>query len=213
MLGDADRREPVAGRHGQLGGFDVISTGRKVLAAIEVAVGLEGVPESTIRVGSSELNEIDPAKLIVRLENRLHGLETLQAKTDGEIDRLEVEASRAREDLAKPFSLSQQLAEARDRVAEIEQQLEDSARKSQRDDPNEFPAASLSSGASNAGNPAQVAGPSRAESPSRGQQVVTLARTGFPAAALAGPAGAKIAVAAHRIPTADRRLTPMPDGS
>lgn len=132
MLGDTDRRGPVADRHGQLGGFDVISTGRKVLAATEIAVGLEGVPESTNRVGSSELNDIDPAKLIVWLENRLHGLEALQAKTRSEIERLELETSRAREDLAKPFSLSQQLIEAKDRVAEIEQQLEDAARNSQR---------------------------------------------------------------------------------
>ena len=211
MLGDPGRREPVADRHGQLGGFDVVSTGRKVLAATEIAVGLEGLPESTIRLGSNELNDIDPAKLIVRLENRLNGLEALKAKTRSEIEQLEVEATRAREDLAKPFSLSQQLIEARDRVAEIGRQLEEAARKSERDDQAELPAASLSGSASNAENSAQVAGPSRAETQSRDQQVVTLARTGFPAAALAGPAGATTAVAAHQTPTPDRRLARMPD--
>jgi hypothetical protein len=92
------------------------------------------VPESEIRLSQSELEDIDPARLIVRLVNRLHSLESIQTKTSSDIERLKIEAARGAEDLAKPFPLSDQLADARIRVAQIEQQLEEAAKRTKRGD-------------------------------------------------------------------------------
>lgn len=95
-----------------------------------VTLALDGVPEAEIRMGPAELAGADPARMIVRLENRLHGLETVRARAISEIGRLELEAGRAGEDLARPLSLAEQLAEAQDRVRRIEQELQEAARAS-----------------------------------------------------------------------------------
>jgi hypothetical protein len=90
-------------------------------------MALDGAPESEIRLTAADLADTDPAGLVIRLENRLTGLESLKARTAGEIDRLRIEAARAREDIEKPFPQSGQLAEARDRVRRIEEQLKEAA--------------------------------------------------------------------------------------
>jgi N12 class adenine-specific DNA methylase/SAM-dependent methyltransferase len=115
-------------QHGQLGGFDVISTARRVLATREVVLTLHGAPEADIRLSPDELADTDPARLVIRLENRLHALEAVKTKAFKEILDLKAEAARAREDLARPFPSARQLTETRERVARLDQQLTDAAR-------------------------------------------------------------------------------------
>ena len=129
-LGDHGR-QPVQARHGHLAGFEVTGTVQRTLGVTQVTIALDGVPEAEIRLTPDELDDIDPAKLVVRLENRLSNLETVKAKAISEIDRLKTEAARARDDLARPFPQARQLAEARDRVQQIDHQLQEAARAPQ----------------------------------------------------------------------------------
>ena len=123
----------IEARLGHLGGFDVTAATSRVLGTTQVALALDGVPESEIRLTATDLAETDPAGLVIRLENRLTGLESLKTRTAAEIDRLRTEAARAREDIEKPFPQSGQLAAARDRVRRIEEQLKEAATAQQRD--------------------------------------------------------------------------------
>ena len=118
---------------GHLGGFDVSAATCRVLGTTQVALALDGVPESEIRLTAKDLTDTDPAGLVIRLENRLTGLEVLKTRTAGEIDRLRIEAARAGEDIDRPFPQVGRLAAARDRVRQIEEQLKEAAASQQRD--------------------------------------------------------------------------------
>jgi hypothetical protein len=121
-------------RPGHLGGFDVTTATSQRLGTTQVTIALDGVPESEIWLIAKDLADMDPAGLVIRLENRLTGLETLKAKTLNEIDRLGTESARAREDTSKPFPQADQLAAARDRARQIDKQLAKAARPSQPDE-------------------------------------------------------------------------------
>jgi N12 class adenine-specific DNA methylase/SAM-dependent methyltransferase len=112
---------------GHLGGFDVTTQARRVLGTTEVTLALNGAPRSEILLTAKDLAETEPAGLIIRLENRLSGLEKLKTKTLDEINRLESDSAHARDDIAKPFPQADQLAAARERVRQIERQLEEAA--------------------------------------------------------------------------------------
>jgi len=71
----------------------------------------------------AEIKAADPAKLVIRLENRLSGLESLKTRTLTEIDQLTAEAAHGQDDLARPFAQAGQLDAARDRVARLNKQL------------------------------------------------------------------------------------------
>ena len=131
----------IEARPGQLGGFDVTTATSRRLGTTQITVGLDGVPESGIWLTAKDLADTDPAGLVIRLENRLTGLEALKAKTLNEIGRLRTEAARAREDIRKPFAQTDQLAAARDRARLIEKQLEEAVRPSQPDEHDEPPGA------------------------------------------------------------------------
>jgi hypothetical protein len=103
----------------------------------EVTLALDGVPESDVRLTAKDLAGTAPAGLVIRLENRLTGLEALRTRTLNEIDRLGTETARAREDTCKPFPQTDQLAAARDRAREINRQLEEAARPQQPEDHHE----------------------------------------------------------------------------
>jgi len=133
--GSSHRR--IEARPGHLGGFDVTTVASRVLGTTQVVLALEGVPESEVRLTAKDLADADPAGLILRLENRLTGLEALKTKTLNEIDRLGTEAARAREDNGKPFPQVSQLAAARVRARQIDSQLEEAARQQQPEDHHE----------------------------------------------------------------------------
>ena len=65
-----------------------------------------------MRLTAKDLADTDPAGLILRLENRLTGLEALETKTRHEIDRLGIEAARAREGDQQPATRSSPAAAA-----------------------------------------------------------------------------------------------------
>jgi N12 class adenine-specific DNA methylase/predicted RNA methylase len=118
---------------GQLGGFCLTATTRRALGSMESTVALDGAPQAEIRLTAGDLAEADPAGLIIRLENRLAGLEAVKTRTLAEIDRLRTEVDRARQDTDKPFPQASQLVTARTRAQQIIKQLEEAAAAQQQD--------------------------------------------------------------------------------
>jgi hypothetical protein len=94
----------IEARPGQLGGFDITTATSRRLGTTQITVALDGIPESGIWLTAKDLADTDPAGLVIRLENRLTGLEALKAKALNEIDRLDTETARAREDTSKGWS-------------------------------------------------------------------------------------------------------------
>jgi hypothetical protein len=119
-------------RPGELGGFTVIVTVERVLGSMNVIVALDGAPGTEVRMTPAEVKSADPGKLIIRLENRLSGLESLRSRSLSEIDQLTSEAAHARDDIARPFPQAGQLTTARDRVARLDERLQQTAAPSQR---------------------------------------------------------------------------------
>ena len=75
----------------------------------------------------AEVKGADPGELIIRLENRLSGLESLRSRSLSEIDQLTTEAAHARDDITRPFPQADQLTSVRDRVQQIDSQLKHAA--------------------------------------------------------------------------------------
>jgi len=114
-------------RPGELGGFPVTVTVERVLGSMNVILALDRVPGIEIRMSPAEIKAADPAKLVIRLENRLGGLESLKTRTLAEIDQLTTETAHGQGDLARPFTQAGQLDAARDRVARLNKQLSQAA--------------------------------------------------------------------------------------
>jgi len=110
-------------RPGQLGGFAMTVTVERVLGSMNVIMALDGAPGTEVRMTPAEVKSADPGKLIIRLENRLSGLESLRSRSLSEIDQLTTEATHARDDIARPFPQAGQLAAARDCVLRLEEKL------------------------------------------------------------------------------------------
>ena len=140
-------------RPGELGGFPLIVTIERVLGSMNVILALGGAPGTDIRMTPAEVRGADPGKLIIRLENRLSGLESLRSRSQSEIDQLTTEATHARDDIAKPFPQAAQLAGARDRVARLEEKLRETAAPSRRNGDGCLAAAALHDTAAMAGIP------------------------------------------------------------
>jgi N12 class adenine-specific DNA methylase len=119
---------------GHLGGFDVTAAIDRVLGTTQIVVALDGAPGSEIRMTTEDLASTDPSGLVIRLENRLAGLEALKSRTLEEISRLHTETARASDDLGKPFPRSDQLTAARDRVEDIGERLREAAQPPQQDE-------------------------------------------------------------------------------
>jgi hypothetical protein len=117
----------LADRPGQLGGFDITAVIERILGTTSITIALDGAPGAELRMEPADIRAHDPGKLIVRLEGRLAGLESLKTRTLTDIDRLTTEADRARDDLDKPFTQAGQLTAARERVREIDEKLKHQA--------------------------------------------------------------------------------------
>ena len=87
------RHGPVS--PGELGGFMVTVTMERLLGSVNVIMALHGAPGTKVRVTPTEVKGSDPGKPIIRLENRLSGLESLRSRSLSEIDQLTAEASHA----------------------------------------------------------------------------------------------------------------------
>jgi hypothetical protein len=118
---------------GSLGGFPVLVTVRRPPSTdIVIALSLDGVPESEVRLTVAQLAA---TALVTRLENRLSGLEHLREGTAAKVVMLRGEVAKAAEMLAKPFLHSDRLAAARARVHEISQELEKIANRTPENTP------------------------------------------------------------------------------
>ena len=114
-------------RLGQLGGFEVTTEIVRVLGTIEVSLGLDSAPGPDVRMTLADLSGTDPAGLVIRLENRLARLEDHKADVLAEIGRLRAELTHANDSIGQPFPQASQLASARDRSRQIEDQLRTAA--------------------------------------------------------------------------------------
>jgi hypothetical protein len=138
---------------GELGGFTVSVTVERILGSMNVIMALDGTPGTEVRMTPAEVKGADPGKLIIRLENRLSGLESLRSRSLAEIDQLTTEAAHARDDIARPFPQADQLAAARDRVLRLNEQLRQTAAPSHRNGNDWLPAAATHDAAAMAGIP------------------------------------------------------------
>jgi len=110
-------------RPGHLGGFPLTATTHRALGTTTITLTLDSAPGTDIRIPATDLREADPVGLITRLENRLHRLEERKATAVADADRARQEITHARETLGQPFPHAAQLAEARERTREIDEQL------------------------------------------------------------------------------------------
>jgi len=125
LLNSSHRR--LEEQPGELGGFTVSVTVERVLGSMNVTMALDGAAGTEVRMTPAEVKATDPGKLIIRLENRLNGLESLRSRSQSEIDQLTTEAAHARDDITRPFPQSDQLAAVRDHVLRLEEKLRETA--------------------------------------------------------------------------------------
>ena len=119
---DGQRRHTL--QPGQLGGFQLTADIERSLGKTYVALALDGAPGTEIRLRTHELAEADPAGLVTRLENRLARLEERKARAIADNERARREIDYARDNIGRPFPQAAQLAAARDRAREIDEQLQ-----------------------------------------------------------------------------------------
>jgi N12 class adenine-specific DNA methylase len=119
---------------GTLGGFDLSIAVRDR----EVSLILHGLPDGTVRLPIADLpRDGAPVGLITRLENKLAGLEKLQATTAADLERAKAEVERARANLGKPFPHTEALAQARAEAAELAKELGAESQEAPTADPGE----------------------------------------------------------------------------
>jgi hypothetical protein len=167
-------------------------------------------PAPTSPCPPAEVKSADPGKLIIRLENRLSGLESLRSRSPSEIDQLTTEAAHARDDIARPFPQADQLAVARDRVLRLDEQLRQTATPSPRRGNDWLLAAAMHDAAATAGIPgAAVVAVSHQDG--QPQSPARVSRCDFPVDnPLAGPASAADQVIPNpriQIPRTARHVT------
>ena len=121
----------VTTRAGHLGGFPLTATPERALGRTTVALALDGAPGTDVRIPAAELRDADPVGLIARLEGRLQRLEERKATAYADTEHARSEITHAREALGQPFPHTTQLAEARQRAREIDEQLQHMAEAQQ----------------------------------------------------------------------------------
>jgi N12 class adenine-specific DNA methylase len=118
-------------QHGHLGGFPVTASIDRSLGTTTIALALDGAPDASVQIPARDLRDADPAGLITRLEHRLHRLEERKTTALADIDHARREITHAQESTGKPFPQAAQLAEARDRARQIDEQLQKMAEPKQ----------------------------------------------------------------------------------
>jgi N12 class adenine-specific DNA methylase/SAM-dependent methyltransferase len=116
---------------GHLGGFPLTATTERALGRTTIALALDGAPGTDIRIPAADLRDADPVGLITRLEGRLQRLEERKTTTLADTNRARSEITHAREALGQSFPHTTQLAEARQRAREIDEQLQHMAEAQQ----------------------------------------------------------------------------------
>ena len=131
QLGYRARQLPA----GELGGFPLTATITGPAEQVQVALAFDGAPGTEMTFTRQDLAATDPTGLITRLENRLTGLETAKTRALAGIDHARSEIDHATASLGKPFPQAADLAAARQRGREIDEQLEAAAAPPQPPDP------------------------------------------------------------------------------
>jgi N12 class adenine-specific DNA methylase len=196
-------------RPGELGGFTVTVIVERFLGSMNVIMALDGAPGTEVRMTPAEVKGTDPGKLIIRLENRLSGLESLRSRSLSEIDQLTAEAAHARDDIARSFPQAGQLAAARDRVLRLEEKLRETAAPSRGNDNDWLLAAATHDAAVMARVPGAAVAASHRDGQPRSPAEVS--QRDFPAdnplAGTASAAGQVIARSPIQITRAPRHVT------
>ena len=162
QMADLDGLRVSTATHGQLGGFPVTAAAGPALGKTVVTLSLDGAPRSDIHLSEQDVNEADPGGLVTRLENRLARLEEEKASTLADIGRAHREIAHAQDSIGKPFPQVGQLAAARERARQIDEELGQMAATPQASDQagKEPSAESMPAGA--AGAATREAGPAPA---------------------------------------------------
>ncbi|MEW2401963.1 AAA family ATPase [Streptomyces sp. NPDC046862] len=88
---------------GELGGFPVFAVTQRSFEGMYVELHFQGAPVDPVRLTASGLANQDRVGLIRRLENTLDSLESVHAKAQEHIARIEANIERAKELVGKPF--------------------------------------------------------------------------------------------------------------
>ncbi len=112
---------------GELGGFPLTATIGQALGEVLVTMSFDGAPGTETRLTTADLAQMEPVGLITRLENRLARLETARTQALAGIDHARGELDHACASLGRPFPQAADLASARDRVRQIDEQLQAAA--------------------------------------------------------------------------------------
>jgi len=110
----------ATGQVAELGGFTVAATVHRDRTLADIGLRLVDVPGSAFTVSTTDLAK---GALVTRLEKRLTGLEHDRKAALSRISATETEASRARAELEAPFRQREQLAAARARLHELDEQI------------------------------------------------------------------------------------------
>ena len=115
---------------GSLGGFTLTArVWRDVKEVPGVGLELVGLPLGMMDLS---VNDVDNASIVTRLENRLTNLEQLRRNAELDIDRRETEIGQARDQLDQPFRQADALTEARERLQDIDAQIENGSAPTRR---------------------------------------------------------------------------------
>ena len=119
---------------GSFGGFRFAAGVERSMGKTTVTLSLDGVPDSAVQLSAADLHAADPSGLVTRIEKRLHRLEGRKQETLDGIAHARREITHARQSVGQPFPQAAQLADARDRAARIDEQLDQMVRDHRHED-------------------------------------------------------------------------------
>jgi N12 class adenine-specific DNA methylase len=131
---------------GHLGGFPLVASIDRSLSKTTVTLILDGAPGATMQLSIQDLHAADSVGLVTRLENRLTHLEERREDAVVSMERARREITHASETIGQPFPQAAQLAQARDRSHEIDEQLQQMAEQQPNQQAAPEPAPAMSSG-------------------------------------------------------------------
>jgi N12 class adenine-specific DNA methylase/SAM-dependent methyltransferase len=112
---------------GHLAGFPLIGSAQRSLGSTSVTISFDGAPRTSIQLPAADLHDADPTGLVTRLENRIGRLEEHKANATAGIERAYGEIAHAADSIGQPFPHAVQLAQARERARQIDEQLQQMA--------------------------------------------------------------------------------------
>ena len=128
---DLDGLRASTTQPGHLGGFPLTAKISRALGNTHIVLTLDGIPDSDLQHDAANLRDADPGGLITRLENRLHRLDENKTTTKERAERASKELTHAQASIGQPFPQIEQLAIARERARQIDEQLQQMAQPQQ----------------------------------------------------------------------------------